>query len=103
VIALVPTDELLGQSPDAFLDWVMTQYKPDIIVEGRDFRFGQDRSGCIQTIEAHASAAGYRSITVDDVEGTLTDGNVVRITRSAVGSSAPAGSVMPLYCWATPT
>ncbi|MEE8460273.1 MAG: riboflavin kinase [Phycisphaerales bacterium] len=93
VIALEPTDELLGQSPEAFLDWVMSEYSPDVIVEGRDFRFGQDRSGCIQTIAAHARAAGYRAITVDDVEGTLTDGSVVRITSSIIRWLICAGRV----------
>ncbi len=93
VFALEPTDELLGQSPQAFLEWVMTEHTPGVIVEGRDFRFGRDRSGSIETLEAEASTLGYRAITVDDVEGTLTDGTVVRITSSTIRYLICAGRV----------
>lgn len=93
VIPLEPTARLLGQSPRAFLEWVIAEHAPDAIVEGNDFRFGRDRSGSIRTIQELAGTLGYRAITVDDVEGTLTDGTVVRISSSIIRWLIRAGRV----------
>ena len=84
VIRLEPTRELLAQTPQEFLEWVVAEHAPAFIIEGRDFRFGRGRTGSIETIEDSAPTLGYRTIVVDDVEGTLTDGSVVRITSSLV-------------------
>ena len=84
VIRLEPTRELLGQTPQEFLEWVVAEHAPAFIIEGRDFRFGRDRTGSIDSIEESAPTLGYQTVIVDDVEGTLTDGSVVRITSSLV-------------------
>jgi len=93
VIALVPTDKLLGQSPEAFLDRVVAEYAPDIIVEGPDFRFGRDRAGSIETLRELAPTLGYRAIEVGAVHGTLTDGTVVKVSSSIVRWLVNAGRV----------
>ena len=93
VMPLEPTDELLGQTPREFLGWVATEHAPTVIVEGRDFRFGRGRAGSIETLEDLAPTLGYRTIVVDDVEGTLPNGSVVRITSSLVRWLVGAGRV----------
>ena len=84
VIALEPTQELLGRSPESFLQWLVDEYAPQFIVEGGDFRFGHRRAGSVETLREHEAAMGYRTIVVDEVHGTLTDKTTARITSSLV-------------------
>lgn len=93
VIALEPTDQLLGQSPRSFLEWVVGEYGCTEIVEGPDFRFGRDRTGSFDTLQELAATLGYRAIEVGDVSGTLTDGTVVRVSSSIVRWLVNAGRV----------
>lgn len=84
VIALDPTDELLGRSPESFLEWITTEHRPQFIVEGQDFRFGRGRAGSVDTLRRFETQLGYRTIVVDDVYATLADRTSVRITSSLV-------------------
>ncbi|MEZ6163245.1 MAG: riboflavin kinase [Phycisphaerales bacterium] len=45
VVELSPTPELLGKSPQAFVDELIDAYEPRVIVEGHDFHFGKRRAG----------------------------------------------------------
>jgi riboflavin kinase/FMN adenylyltransferase len=78
VIRLSPTREFLSQTPEQFLDTVVREYQPQFIAEGRDFRFGRNRAGSIETLRVHESAHGFRTIVVDDVEAPLVDHSLVR-------------------------
>ncbi len=93
VIALEPTDGLLGKSPRAFLEWVVAEYACTAIVEGPDFRYGRNRTGSVETLKELAAPLGYRAIVVDDVHGALTDGSVVRVSSSIVRRLVNAGRV----------
>jgi riboflavin kinase/FMN adenylyltransferase len=84
VVALEPTPELLNRSPKSFLDWLVGQYNPDVIVEGTDFHFGHDRAGSVETLRQHERSLGYRTLVVADVEATLTDGTEVRVSSSLI-------------------
>lgn len=83
VVALEPTRELLHMEPRAFLEHLMQEYRPDVIVEGRDFRFGHDRAGSVETL-TECRTLGYRPVIVDDVVATLSDRSSVRVTSTLV-------------------
>lgn len=83
VVALAPTRELLGLSPESFLEGLMAEHAPDVIVEGPDFRFGRNRAGSVQTLAA-LETLGYRSVIVDDVLATISDQSSVRVTSSLI-------------------
>lgn len=93
VIPLEPTVELLGQTPEAFLERIVAEHAPGSIVEGNDFRFGRDRTGSIRTLERLSATLGYDALVVDDVEGSLADGTVVRISSSIIRWLLGAGRV----------
>ncbi|MHC4414813.1 MAG: bifunctional riboflavin kinase/FMN adenylyltransferase [Planctomycetota bacterium] len=84
VVALRPTPELLRQSPEAFLTRLVREYRPSVIVEGPDFRFGRDRAGSGATIERLQGSLGYRTVIIDDVETALSDQAAVRVSSSLI-------------------
>ncbi len=84
VVGLSPTPEVLGQSPEAFLESLAMAYSPAVIVEGRDFRFGRGRAGSPLTLVDLEARYGYRTIIIDPVEATLTDHSVVVVSSSMI-------------------
>jgi riboflavin kinase/FMN adenylyltransferase len=84
VVALEPTKELLGRSPQDFLAWMSGEHAPDVIVEGADFRFGHDRAGSIETLRQHEGTFGYRTVVVDEILAPLADMSVVRVASSLI-------------------
>ena len=90
VVALQPTPELLSQSPQVFVDHLIDDYQPSLIVEGHDFHFGKRRAG---TPTVLAELAGLRGVEVEilrPVEVALTDQSIVTasstITRWLLGN-----------------
>jgi len=77
VVELNPTPELLGMSAQAFLDEVIDHYRPSVIVEGHDFRFGKRRAGTPTVLKELASLRGVRVEIVPAVEIALTDQSIV--------------------------
>lgn len=84
VVAVRPTREFLGQSPQEFLAWLVDEYRPSVIVEGSDFGFGRDRAGTEATLRAGEASHRYRTIIIDDVEAALADQSMVRATSSLI-------------------
>ncbi len=82
IVQLRPTTELLRLEPAQFLAWVAKEYRPDLIVEGDDFRFGRARAGSAQTLQEHEATHGYRAIIIPAVHATLSDHSVVRASSS---------------------
>ncbi len=82
VIALRPTPEFLGQSPEAFIASCVKQWSVGAFVEGPDFRFGRDRAGSIDTLHELEKSFGHRTIVVDPVDVELRDLSVVRASSS---------------------
>ena len=60
VVQLVPTVEILNLSAREFLDWVVKEYVPDLVVEGFDFRFGHNREGDVEFIRQHGADNNYQ-------------------------------------------
>ena len=82
IVQLEPSLDLLGRSPEEFAAWLCAQHRPDVIVEGSDFRFGRGRSGTVNTLRELARQLRFDVIVVDDVEAVLADQSVVRVSST---------------------
>jgi riboflavin kinase/FMN adenylyltransferase len=82
VIRLEPSVELLGKSPEEFIAWLAAQHRPDVLVEGSDFRFGRSRSGSIGTLRDLADRHRFELLIIDDVDVVLTDRSIVRASST---------------------
>ena len=90
VVELAPTPELLGKSPQAFVDELIDAYRPKVIVEGHDFHFGKRRAGTPVVLRELAGLRGVDVEIVRPLEVALTDQSVVTasstITRWLIGN-----------------
>ncbi len=77
VIRLEPTPELLGLSPEAFIDRQVERFAPVAFVEGADFRFGRGRAGDTALLAALGTARHFQAIVLDPVEVVLDDHAIV--------------------------
>jgi len=93
VVRLRPTKQFLSLEPPDFLAWVTGEYRPDLIVEGDDFRFGRARAGSVQTLQQHEATYGYRTIIIDAVQATLSDYCIVRASSSMLRRLLSGGRV----------
>lgn len=84
VVILEPSQSLLGLSPVNFLEDVVMPLGPTTIVEGRDFRFGKDRTGSIETLAQLGEAMGFTVDIIDAVTVELSDQSLVRASSSIV-------------------
>jgi len=82
VIELVPTPELLAKDPESFLDEVIEEYKPAIIVEGCDFHFGKRRAGTPELLAKICEDRGIKTEILCPVKVTLTDQSIVTASSS---------------------
>lgn len=100
VMRLVPTPELLGLTPERFVDGVLMPLGPIAVVEGPDFRFGAKRAGEVSTLERLGRDRGFSVEVVGPVEVALCDQSVVTASSSRVrwllerGRVADAGRVL---------
>lgn len=81
---LIPTDELLGQSPREFVRSMMERFGAQFVVEGEDFRFGHRRAGSVATLRELEGQFGHRTIIVPPVEVALADQSIVRVSSSLI-------------------
>ncbi|MFI4882804.1 MAG: riboflavin kinase, partial [Phycisphaerales bacterium JB064] len=100
VLRLEPTPELLGLSPEAFVDEVLMPLGPIAVVEGPDFRFGAKRAGDAETLAGLGREHGFAVHVVPPVEVSLNDQSVVAASSSMTrwllerGRVADAGRVL---------
>lgn len=90
VVELKPTPELLGKSPQSFVDELIDEYQPCVIVEGHDFHFGKRRAGTPTVLRELAGLRGVDVEIVRPVEVALTDQSIVTasstVTRWLLGN-----------------
>ncbi|GAB4545966.1 MAG: bifunctional riboflavin kinase/FAD synthetase [Phycisphaerales bacterium] len=79
---LTPTEELLGRSPEAFVDGVLRRHEVGVFVEGEDFCFGKGRAGDVGTLEAIGRERGFGVSVVGPVEASLANQTVVTCSSS---------------------
>jgi riboflavin kinase/FMN adenylyltransferase len=84
VIEFVPTPELLGLSPEAFIDDLRRQVPFTTLVEGPDFRFGHRRSGSVDTLRELGATRGFDVIVAPAVTVELSTGERCEVRSSRV-------------------
>jgi len=84
VVQLQPTRDLLSQTPEQFVRWLVQQHSPDAIVEGTDFRFGKGRRGDVRTLAQLGERHGFHVEVVPPVEAALTDQTLVECSSTLV-------------------
>lgn len=81
VVRLEPTPDLLGLSPEQFVDRLVAEHAPLAIVEGPDFRFGKGRAGDVAALRRlgreRSEAEQFAVRVVEPVETVLGDHSVV--------------------------
>ena len=90
---IIPTRELLAQTPEEFISGVVQESSPDVIVEGEGFRFGKDRVGNAETLQRIGKTSGFSLVEVAPVMVALADKSEVRASSSMVRSLLKEGSV----------
>ncbi len=93
VIELLPTAELLGRSPRAFIEQLRAETPFDAVVEGPDFRFGRDRSGSVETLAELASEFGFQVIIAAPKTVVLPSGERVEARSSVARALLAEGRV----------
>lgn len=100
VLRLEPTPDLLGLTPERFVDEVLAPMAPVAVVEGSDFRFGAKRAGDVGTLSELGKSRGFLVRVVEPVKVSLNDQTVVTASSSRVrwllekGRVADAGRVL---------
>ncbi|MGJ8635281.1 MAG: bifunctional riboflavin kinase/FMN adenylyltransferase [Phycisphaerales bacterium] len=82
VIELAPTPSLLAKDPQSFLNEIIDDYQPTLIVEGHDFHFGRARSGTPTTLTELCDLRGIQTQILGPVKVTLTDQSIVTASSS---------------------
>ncbi len=82
VVVLEPTPGLLSMSAQEFVDSIIDEYRPQVMVEGHDFRFGKRREGTPTMLKEFASLRGVEVQVVAGVEVALTDQSVVKASST---------------------
>lgn len=84
VVQLEPTRHLLGQEPQAFVADIVARFRPTVIVEGPDFRFGRGRSGSLLTLRELEQRFHYRTVVIDPVKVGLLNRQLVVASSTMV-------------------
>ncbi len=93
LLPLEPTRERLGQTPNEFLDDLVREHRPDVIVEGPDFRFGRARAGDVETLRLRGRDLGFDTVVVDPVDVALGNQQLVRVSSTMIRRLVAAGRV----------
>ena len=77
VVRLVPSAELLGESPEEFVRRHLLPLSPLAVVEGPDFRFGRKRAGDEHVLRALGEGLGFDVHIAEPIRAALKDGSDV--------------------------
>lgn len=84
VIELTPTPSLLAKDPESFLNEVIDEHQPNLIVEGHDFHFGRARTGTPAVLKELCDMRGIETQILGPVKVALTDQSVVTASSSLI-------------------
>ncbi len=93
VVELVPTAELMNQTPEVFVSHFVNSLSPQLVVEGEGFRFGKNREGTLDELVQLGLKFNFSTIKVPPVEITLQDQSVHRASSSLVRTLIKSGRV----------
>lgn len=94
---LEPTPNLLGLSPEAFVEHLVSEYHPAGIVEGPDFHFGKGRAGTVRTLEALGQRHGFEVRIVHPIAAVLSDQLIATASSTTVRSLITNGRVVDAW------
>jgi len=83
IVEWEPSQEVLGLSPEEFIERLRATHPFDLMVEGPDFRFGKGRSGDLGTLRALGRQHGFAVEEASPRVVTLADGSTTE-ARSSV-------------------
>lgn len=95
---LAPGDDLLGLSPEAFVEWVHARFAPRVWVEGPDFHFGQRRAGNMDTLRELGEVRGFQVDQVPAVATALTDNTIVTASSTIARWLIERGRARDAWC-----
>ncbi|MHC4482942.1 MAG: bifunctional riboflavin kinase/FMN adenylyltransferase, partial [Planctomycetota bacterium] len=94
LIVLKSTPELLRLSAADFLQrFLAKQIQPSVVVEGRDFNFGYQRTGNIDILQQLGAERGFQVRVIEAKKIKLSTGQTVRVASTMVRNLLEAGSV----------
>ncbi|HON90492.1 MAG TPA: bifunctional riboflavin kinase/FAD synthetase [Sedimentisphaerales bacterium] len=95
IIVLEDNKDLLGLSPEAFIDeFLMASIRPSVIVEGDDFHFGTARAGDVGTLAEFGRTKGFEVIVVPPRQIEIeTTSQVLRVSSTIVRFMLEGGHV----------
>ncbi len=93
IVTLKSEPNLLSMGPDGFVkEIILSRFAPAHVVEGRDFFFGHQRCGTVQTLEDWGRQAGFGMHVVEAVVLDFPEGPS-RISSSLIRRFITAGRV----------
>jgi len=85
LFVLKTTPQILGLSPAAFVDKILTSATfLSIAVEGDNFNFGYGRAGNVYTLQSIGSANGFDVIIVEPINARLSIGHCVKVSSTLI-------------------
>lgn len=84
VVVVEPGPKLLGLDAIAFLEFLVANHQPRVVVEGPNFCFGKGRGGDVAVLAAEGVRLGYAAVVVDTVEVALADSLTAPVSSSLV-------------------
>ena len=93
VVELKPSEALLSQSPEAFVESFVDSLTPQFVVEGDGFRFGKNRVGTLEDLQKLGTTFGFSTKIIPPLEVTLQDQTVHRASSSMVRNLIQKGRV----------
>ncbi len=81
---LEPGPDLLSLTPDRFIAHVLEDFRPRVIVEGDDFRFGKGRAGTPEGLAALGRRLGFEVEIVPEIDIELADQATIRASSTTV-------------------
>ncbi len=85
VVLLHTTRALLAMTPEQFVrDVLAERLRPRHVVEGRNFFFGHDRAGNVETLAELGGRFGFTVDVVPPVSAELSNGQSTRISSSLI-------------------
>ncbi len=98
VVVAEADEELLAMAPEEFVELVLVRhFRPVHIVEGRNFYFGLQRSGNIQTLREAGASRGFVVHVAEPVRKSIRD-ETRRVSSTLVRVLVQAGRMSEACC-----
>lgn len=93
IIRLTPSPELFALEAEAFVEQLVEDFSPTLLVEGPDFHFGKGRRGNVHVLSTLGRRLGFACEVVPQVEVALTDQHLVPASSTVVRWLISSGRV----------